>query len=95
MKKLSIGLAVAVLFGSAGVVACGLDQKDASDDATPMASKASTAMTPTKQAAATSAAKVTQKPGVFACAGSNCESVPPTASVAKAAVVACKGGDCN
>lgn len=96
MNKLLIGLTAAGLFGSAGVVlACGLDQKDASNDVTPMASKAAPTVTPNKQATAKTAAKAPVKPGVLACAGSNCESVLPTASVAKPPVAACKGSDCN
>ena len=89
MKKLVIGLAVAGLFASAGVIlACGIDQKDAADDATPMSSKVAPSVTPTKQATAKVAAKATAKPGALVCAGSNCASVTPSTSVATPTVIA-------
>ena len=94
MKKLLIGLATAGLFGSAGILACGLDDKDASVDATPMASKAAPAVTSSKQAMTKTAAKAKAKPAALACEPSSCNAATPSASSAESSVVACEGGGC-
>jgi len=96
MKKLLIPLAVAGLLSAAGIaVSCDLDEKDASAEATPMVSKVVPVVTASKQVTTKTAAKAKAKPTTIACEPSTCDSVPPTSSGAKSAVVACEGQGCK
>ncbi len=88
MSKLWIPLAVAGLFGSAGIaLCCDLDEKDASAATAPMVSKPAVPVAAGKQAPIKTAAKA--------------KAVAPSASAAKTDVVAkrelgaCDAAACN